>query len=96
MHNNIRIIDPVPTRRPLPLMQSIRDAAELNNQERTTFYVSGSPLLGERDRVRASASQSDEFVSIRVHLWFEFSTFLRSSLSLRGPCVEGPHPTTSE
>jgi hypothetical protein len=33
-----RIIDP--SRRRLPLMQTIQDAAKLNVQERTTFYVS--------------------------------------------------------
>src|SRR6266571_1359151 len=34
------IIDPPPSGRPLPLMQSIQDAARLNIQQRTTFYVS--------------------------------------------------------
>ncbi len=37
--NDIRIIDPTPSRR-LPLMQTIQDAAKLNIQHRTTFYVS--------------------------------------------------------
>src|SRR6266571_5225448 len=35
-----RIIDPMPSGRPLPLMYSLQDAAKLNIQERTTFYVS--------------------------------------------------------
>ena len=34
------IIDPLPSGRRLPLMQTIQDAAKLNVQERTTFYVS--------------------------------------------------------
>src|SRR5205085_2234203 len=34
------IIDPIPSGRPLPFMQTIQDAARLNIQERTTFYVS--------------------------------------------------------
>jgi hypothetical protein len=40
MSDTPRIIDPIPSRRPLPLMQSIHDDATLNTRERTTFYVS--------------------------------------------------------
>lgn len=34
------IINPIPSNRPLPIMRTIQDAAKLNVQERTTFYVS--------------------------------------------------------
>src|SRR5438045_1076572 len=34
------IIDPLPSGRRLPLMHTVQDAAKLNVQERTTFYVS--------------------------------------------------------